>query len=197
MTLVDVTPIAPAALPVAALRDHLRLGSGFTVADLQEDLLRSFLRAALAAIEARTGKAILAREFRLTLHRWGAITHHVIPIAPVTSLTDLQVLTADGVAEVVDPARYVLQVDTHHPMVLGRGGRSLPVLPAQGTAELRFHAGFGAWAEVPADLAQAVLMLAAHYYEHRDDMGLGSGCMPFGVTALIERHRPLRIGGAS
>ena len=57
-------------------------------------------------------------------------------------------------------------------------------------------AGYGPdWDDVPADLAQAVLMLAAHYYDYRQDMGLGAGCMPFGVTALIERHRPLRLSG--
>ncbi|MEC7962778.1 MAG: head-tail connector protein, partial [Pseudomonadota bacterium] len=60
---------------------------------------------------------------------------------------------------------------------------------------VRLTAGFGPWDAVPPDLAQAVLMLAAHYYEYRDDTGLKAGCMPFGVTALIERHRQMRLGG--
>ena len=37
-------------------------------------------------------------------------------------------------------------------------------------------------------------MLAAHYYEYRNDTGLSDSCMPFGVTSLIQRYRPLRIG---
>ena len=37
-------------------------------------------------------------------------------------------------------------------------------------------------------------MLAAHYYEYRHETRLGDGCMPFGVSSLIERYRPLRIG---
>jgi uncharacterized phiE125 gp8 family phage protein len=49
------------------------------------------------------------------------------------------------------------------------------------------------WGELPADLAQAVLMLAAHFYEYRQDTGLGRGCMPFGVSSLIERYRGLRL----
>jgi uncharacterized phiE125 gp8 family phage protein len=36
-------------------------------------------------------------------------------------------------------------------------------------------------------------MLAAHFYEYRHETALGSGCMPFGVTSLIERYRPLRL----
>jgi uncharacterized phiE125 gp8 family phage protein len=46
-------------------------------------------------------------------------------------------------------------------------------------------------------MSQAVLMLAAHYHEYRYDTALDGGCMPFGVTALIERYRPLRLGGAA
>ena len=57
-----------------------------------------------------------------------------------------------------------------------------------------FVAGFGAaWGDVPADLRQAVLMLATHYYEYRHDTSLSSGCMPFGVTSLLERYRPVRL----
>jgi uncharacterized phiE125 gp8 family phage protein len=47
---------------------------------------------------------------------------------------------------------------------------------------------------LPADLQQAVLLLAAHYYEYRDEQSLGEGCMPFGVTSLIARYRALRMG---
>jgi len=43
-----------------------------------------------------------------------------------------------------------------------------------------------------------VLLLAAHYYEHRTETALGEGCMPFGVASLIERYRKVRLlgGGA-
>ena len=47
------------------------------------------------------------------------------------------------------------------------------------------------WGGLPADLGQAVLLLAAHYYEYRDETALGAGCMPFGVTSLIQRYRTL------
>ena len=53
--------------------------------------------------------------------------------------------------------------------------------------------------DLPADLGQAVLLLAAHYYEFRHETQLGDGCMPFGVTSLIERYRTVRVfaGNAS
>ena len=53
-------------------------------------------------------------------------------------------------------------------------------------------AGFGdAWSQVPADLAQAVILLAARYYDDRSQDGLRHA-LPFGVSALIERWRAVR-----
>ena len=59
---------------------------------------------------------------------------------------------------------------------------------------IRFVAGFAeVWDALPADLAQAVLLLAAHYYEYRNETVLSDGCMPFGVASLVQRYRPLRV----
>ncbi|MFN6951054.1 MAG: hypothetical protein ACK4NE_00460 [Albidovulum sp.] len=43
-------------------------------------------------------------------------------------------------------------------------------------------------------LAGAVLLLAARYHEFRHEPGAGQ-TMPFGVTALIERWRTVRVLG--
>lgn len=62
------------------------------------------------------------------------------------------------------------------------------------SAVVYFEAGYGAdWASIPADLAQAVLLLAAHYYEYRNETSLSDGCMPFGVSSLIERYKVMRL----
>ena len=47
---------------------------------------------------------------------------------------------------------------------------------------------------VPPDLAQAVLLVAARYHEDRSYEGTHSA-MPFGVSALIERWRAVRVLG--
>jgi uncharacterized phiE125 gp8 family phage protein len=75
----------------------------------------------------------------------------------------------------------------------------LPTIDTGGMVEIEFAAGFGAaWEAVPPDLGQAVLLLAAHYYEHRNDATeAGLTQMPFGVSALIARFRRLRVGPGS
>lgn len=194
MMLIEESQLPEAALPVAALRRHLRLGTGFAEDDLQDAVLGSFLRAALAAIEARTGKALMARGFVWTLHGWRDAQAERFPIAPVRAVTGVAVIDRFGAAETVPASAYRLEQDDQVPRLCAQGA-ALPTLPEGGAAEIRFSAGYGAaFDDLPADLAQAVLMLAAHYYAYREATELGQGCMPFGVTSLIARYRPLRVG---
>lgn len=195
--LVEDSLIPETALPVAELRRHLKFGSGFAEDDAQDDVLGSFLRAAMAAIEGRCSKALVQRAFLLTLSVWRDPSRQPLPLAPLVSVTEVAVVDAFGAADVVDPAKYRTEPDSFRP-ALKPVGPCLPSVPANGSIEVRFQAGYGAsFGDLPADLAQAVLMLAAHYYEFRNDTGLSQGCMPFGVTSLIARYRPLRVGGGT
>ena len=63
-------PGAVAALPVEEMKDHLRLGSGFADDALQDGLIESYLRAAMAAIEGRIGKMLFQRRFLWVLDCW-------------------------------------------------------------------------------------------------------------------------------
>ena len=195
MMLVEETSVPLAVLPVAQCKAHLRLGSGFSEDSLQDDVLESFLRAAVAAVEARTGKVLIARSFVWTLDDWRNDQRQGLPVAPVSAVSSVSLVDAAGDDAVVAPSAYRLFADGLQPELRPVGG-CLPVIPHNGQAEIRFEAGFGAaWDDVPADLRQAVFLLAAHYYEYRDETALSGGCMPFGVTSLIERYRPVRLGG--
>lgn len=189
MMLIEETPVPGANLPVDRFKEHLRLGTGFADDVLQDGLIESFLRTALAAIEARTGKALMERMFQ-----WQVKTvrgaEQVLPIAPVSAVAELVLLDRDGGEALVDPAQYSLRPDAQDPVLAG-----IPAIPDGGSARVRMLAGFGPdWSDLPADLAHAVFLLAAHYYEYRHEIQYDGGCMPFGVSALIERYRPVRIG---
>lgn len=194
MMLVEETQVPNEALPVEALRRHLRLGTGFAEDDVQDLVLASFLRAAFAAIEARTDKILLSRGFVLALHTWSGDVSQRLPVAPVSAMTSVTRVDRFGVSQELDLAGFRLVADAQSPRLISVSG-GLPRVPPGDTLELRFTAGFGASVEdVPADLMQAVLLLAAHYYEYRDATALGQGCMPFGVTSLLARYRPMRLG---
>ena len=199
MMLTEQTSVQGSALPVQALKDHLRLGSGFTDDGMQDSLIETYLRAAMAAIEGRIGKILLARRFMLKLADWRTGSEQTLPVAPVSAVVSVTLRDAAGGASVVSADRYRLIQDMHRPKLVA-AGVLLPVVPTDGVVEVVFDAGFGAvWATVPADLGQAVLLLAAEFYEQRHDSALRASGLPFTVQALIERWRTVRVlgGGGS
>ncbi|MFT3973811.1 MAG: hypothetical protein QM699_10295 [Amaricoccus sp.] len=198
MILTEVAAVPAATLPVRAFAEHLRLGTGFADDGSQDAVLELYLRAALAAIEARLARVLLARSFVWTVERWREDSSQALPVAPVRSIESVALTDADGTETAVDPVAWSVLRDTQRPRLVGRFGRSLPRIPRGGTATVRLVAGFGAtWDEVPADLRQAAFLLAAHYYANRAEATAQGGSMPFGVLVLIEAYRATRIGGAS
>ncbi|MCX7645478.1 MAG: hypothetical protein N2Z62_09325 [Rhodobacteraceae bacterium] len=197
MMLIEETQVPGTALPVQALKDHLRLGTGFADTGTADSYLEELLRAALAAVEARTGKALFQRDFRWSVTRWRQPHAQALPIAPVSAILSLTLTDRSGAGTVVDAGRYWLERDSQRPR-LKATGTALPAIPTGGTAEVRMRAGFGpAWTDLPAELRQAVLLIAAGYFERRHEEGAEPGAMPFGVMALIERWRTVRGFGST
>jgi uncharacterized phiE125 gp8 family phage protein len=198
MLLTELTTVSGATLPVQGLKDHLRLGTGFSDSGMQDGLLEGYLRSAMAAIEGRTGKALLSRQFKLTLEDWRDGSEQALPVAPVSAVVSLTLYNLANTATVIPADRYRLVQDTHRPK-LAAAGYVLPVVPVDGRIEIVFAAGFGAaWANVPPDLQQAVFLLAAQYYEHRNEFAEAQPGLPYPVQALIERWRTVRVlGGGS
>lgn len=194
MMLIEETTIPVTALPVEQFKEHMRLGGGFADDRAQDAALRGFLVAAIAAIEARIGKVLITREFSWTVNSWRDRAGEVLPVSPVRAVTELMLSDAFGEETVIDPAAYRLEKDSQRPR-LRPGGALLPVIVTGGAAKMTFEAGMATdWGGLPADLGHAVLLLAAHYYEYRDETALSDGCMPFGVTSLVQRYRSVRLG---
>ena len=195
MDLTETSPIPTAALPVTELRAHLRLSSGFSDDTTQDGLLEQYLRAAIASVEGRVARALFRRGYVLRLWRWRDGYSERLPVAPVVAIDSVTLVSGAAVETLVSPARYRLDGDGARPR-LEAAGTALPVIPTGGRVEIAFTAGFGVdWADIPADLRQAVLLLAAQYYERRD--AAGGEDMSFGIRALLERWRDIRLGGGA
>ncbi|MFO1105375.1 MAG: head-tail connector protein [Amaricoccus sp.] len=198
MILTEVTAPLAATVPVRAFGEHLRLGTGFADDGSEDAILELYLRSAMAAIEARIGRALLSREFSWTVTRWREDSCQGLPIGPVNSVESITLVAADGVETVIDPESWSVLRDSQRPRLVGRFGRNLPRIPRGGHAEVRFDAGYGAaWTDIPADLRQAVFMLAAHFYENRSEGSVSGTSIPFGVLVLIESYRVTRLGAGA
>ncbi|MEM9011810.1 MAG: head-tail connector protein [Pseudomonadota bacterium] len=195
MILTEIAPAAALPVPLREFAAHIRLGTGFEDDGSEDALLEVYLRAAAAAIEARTGKALVTRRLGLQLTRWRAPCAHGLPVAPVAAVETVRLIDELGAATEVDATRWTLVPDAQMPQLVGARGGTLPTIPINGRAEITFQAGFGpSWNDVPSDLRQAVMLLAASYYEQRAEVGGGMAKpMPFGVAALLEPHCAVRM----
>ncbi|MEM6824049.1 MAG: hypothetical protein AAF566_02965 [Pseudomonadota bacterium] len=194
MILTELSPVPVTSLPVAEFREHLRLGTGFEDDAVQDTVLEASLRAALAAIEAKTGKVLLERAFLWKLTAWRGFQREELPVAPVSTLTSAKIIESDGSETPLPATSYVLEEDAIHPTFAARGF-GLPTVPVAGSVEIEFVAGYANdWTSLPADLAQAVMILSAEFHEHRHDHG-SKDAFPTRVLQLIAPYRPVRLFG--
>lgn len=194
MVLTDLSTTPVEELPLPQFKDHLRLGTGFAEDSLQDAVLESYLRAAIAAIEVRIGKVLITRTLEWSVTRWSESGEQGLPVAPVSELLSVSVTSSTG-SEELDLERFALIPDAFRPKVQVQG--SAPRIPSTGAAVITFRAGYGAtWDDVPADLRQSVFLLAGNYYEKRFDTSGAAGLMPFGVMSLLEPYRAIRTIGA-
>lgn len=194
MMMVELTSVPGAELPVAELADHLRLAHGFSDDGSQDARLEGCLRAALSGIEARIGKALFQRRFVLTLMAWQSADRHALPLAPVSRIESVRLITRAGSETLVDAERYRLTPDGQRPALVATG-TSLPGPGLGGTIEVEFTAGHAVeWTGIPADLRQAVLILAGEYWGQNLE---GQAGIPFAVSVLLEPHRPVRLRGTA
>lgn len=187
--LTDLVAVDAARLPVSFFREHLRLGTGFADDALQTDLLEGHLRAALEVVEARTGRAILTRQMRIAMPGWGDAYSLRLPRCPVVTIDAVRVIAASGTEVLVDPAKYRLVNLAQRASVEALGG--FPHVPGGGRVQIDFTAGIAdTWSEIPASLAQAVLVIAAAFYERRE----GADLVPVTVQALLSPFQGRRLG---
>jgi uncharacterized phiE125 gp8 family phage protein len=193
MILTELTTIPNAALPLDLLKQHLRFGTGFSDGTEQDELLEAYLRAAISAVEGRTGCVLLQKTFNWGLTNWRHYDRQVLPVRPVQAILEVKLVNTVGTGTIVPTNAYYLEKDSQNPAVVAIG-LALPVIAQNGSVEVTFEAGFGAaWSKVPEDLARAVLLLAADFYENRASREGAS--LPAGILVLLERFRKVRLLG--
>lgn len=193
MLLKEVTPAGVNPVPLRELSAHLRLANGFSDDGSEDGLLELYLRNATAVIETRLGQALINRPYVLQIACWNSAGHLTLPIGPVAEIDSFQLVSSAGPVSLA-PTEWVLEPAASRQRVSGPFGQSLRSIPFGGIAELNFTAGHGpSWNEVPDDLRQAVLLLAAHFYENRFGEVEADGGIPFGVVSILQQHRSMRL----
>lgn len=183
----------PASEPVtvAEAKAHLRVDG--TAEDV---LIASLIMTSRLHIETALDLALIDQDWTLQLDRWPGGAGFDIPLSPLGSVTEIRVRDAGGVAAVIAPEHYLVDAIAKPGRVIWTTAPPLhPGVRAGGIA-IDFSAGYGATAtSVPQTLRQSILLLVAHWYEHRDpgEIGTAAANVPVAVSDLLLPYRRVRL----
>lgn len=184
---------APAALPVstAEIRAQVR-NQGFTDDDA---VLEGFIRAAtrrLDGYDGILGRCLMTQTWESRFCDWDTVLR--LPFPDVTRVV-VTYLDAQGAEQTVDAGDYELVEMSMGVSVIFKDRFSAPAVSddTRYPIALTYDAGYGNAGDVPDPIKIAIMMLAAHFYEHRAAVGDGSlSEVPMGVSMLVAPYR--RIG---
>lgn len=166
MSLELAEPPALEPVTLAGMKARLRV----THTD-QDDRIQAVISASRRRVEAECGRALIEQrwiERRDSWHQGGRLsafgTRFRLGLGPVIAVESVSITAADGTSEIWSESAYELVRDQRTAWLVPRPAGSFPTIgsPANGL-EIRYRAGFGAdAAAVPADLREAVALLAEH-----------------------------------
>ena len=181
------------ALPVELADLKLQCG----VEDSSFDtLLTMHLTAAVRHVERVLDRALGTQVWQLSLDAFADVIE--LPRGPVLEVVDdgFTYLDSDLTTQPVPDAAYTLDLVSSPQRLVLNSGESWPANVADrvNAVTVRFEAGYTA-ATLPADLQQAILMLAAHWFENRSAVNVGNivNEVPLGFDALLWPFRRIRI----
>lgn len=180
----------PASEPItlAEAKVHLRVDH-----DGEDALISSMITAARATVETLTRRALIEQRWRLTRDAWPASGLIPVPVNPLRSIDAVSVLDIDG--EEVDVPLEAFRLDVARlPGLIRLVGTDVPSPGCEPAGiSIDFTAGHGPGAaSVPAPLTEAVRVVLAHFYEHRDMTG-ASAAFPARLDALVAPFRVTRL----
>lgn len=191
MRLTRVTAPTEEAIDAAFVKTLLNIEPDFseTLVDARIDALIGAVTDYLDGPTGILGRAILQQTWLLELERWP--DRLPLPVEPVSAVT---VSWFDGVdSEATLPATdyEIVSTPASRPELVWTASAALPQLgPRMFPVRVEITAGAVNATAVPKSLREVMGLLAAHWYEHRAAVsGPAAVEMPFGISAMLARHR--------
>lgn len=195
--LIQLSRAASPAVPLDQVLRHLRVEGAEYEAEVP-----AYLAAAQAFVEARTGRILSPSEWELRTTGWSPAMVP-LPLWPVREVTEVRYLDPAGADQVRDPATWFWLPTEAGALVEWNGGG--PALsPRPQNVRIRFQAGCtppdatgggdDPRLDLPPQALQAVLLLAAHWFEQRTPVNVGNivNDLPFALQAILEQLRIFR-----
>ncbi|HYD16741.1 MAG TPA: head-tail connector protein [Candidatus Nanoarchaeia archaeon] len=183
-----VTDTENEVVSVAEQKEHSRIDS-----DIEDNYIESLTTAARHAIERYIGRQLGAQTLEMALAVWPESRRIEFPRPPLIDVLSITYTKADGAdvvwydseaSPVVDPLAFTIETGAEPGALFLNSSSAWPsdALAAGFPIKIRFKAGI---TDVPQDLKQALMLMAAHQYENRE----GAEGMPPNIAWLCARHK--------
>ncbi len=163
----------------------------------EDDLIQTLIAAGRVHVEAITRRAMIEQNWRLSFDEWPDGNEVRVPLGPLAALAAVRVYDPDDAATALALTQFLADIgSTPGRIVLPPTIEGEPVKRDALAIEIDYTAGYGAAAtDVPEALRQAMLVLVAHWFEHRDAVLMaGTGAIvPVGFDKLIAPYRVVSL----
>lgn len=158
----------------------------------ENELLGRLLATARAHVESVTQRSLLRQDWRITLDEFPAGAVIRLPRGPVSEVLSVRYLDAQGMQQTLPGAAYRLVSGGLVQRLVPAVGMSWPrAVCAIGAVEISYRAGWETAQQVPEEIRDAILMLAAHWFENREAVTKSNDGMmpvPLGFESLLSHH---------
>jgi uncharacterized phiE125 gp8 family phage protein len=154
-----------------------------------DDLIAALIAAAREEVERATRRLLIRQNWRIVLDRWPASARIVSPANPLAALTAARVRAADGTSAELALSAFTLDTASVPGVIAFERANVAEPGRAIAGIELDVATGYGdTAAAVPAPLIQAIRLLTARFYEHRDRIEGDKLIVARMVRALSRAH---------
>ncbi len=177
-------------LTLAEAKDHLE-----EVATYKDDYITTLITVARQWAENHTRRALISQTWDLFLDGFPPWTIEM-PKPPLASVTTVKYTDTDGVQQTLAASLYDVDINAERGRIEPALNQVWPVTRSvMNAVEIRFVAGYGAAADVPKKIKQAMLMLIGQLYDNREDTVTGTTVskVPQSSEWLIADYRSVRF----
>ena len=181
----DRSIVAPTVEPVTIdeLKAHLRVTS-----DVEDADLARLITAAREHAEGQMGRALAEQTRETSADAFPKSGVLRLGFAPVVSISSVKYLDEAGVEQTLDPTSYIVDTRSEPGAVMPTLGKSWPATAAlPSSVRVQYVCGTTA----PQILKQAILFIAAHWYEQGLPVNVGNivTSVPHTLDAILWANR--------
>lgn len=187
MALVLVTPPSVEPVTLDEAKAHMRIDHA------DDDVyIASLIVAARQFAEGFLQRSLLPQTWRLTLDAFPHDDTITLPRPPLRDVLEVRYYDENGVLQTLDPSLYHVDLVSEPGRVVLAHGQQWPQTAVRPNAvEVEYEAGYSDAVSVPGAIKQAILLLVAHWYEHREAIATDAQPteLPLAVDSLLRQYR--------